>query len=542
MTSSKNNRNRKGQSRRGGALDVLTGVFHGRGALRTGFVSTLALLCSVGFATGSYAQTATTPWIGQNGREIVDLNAKPIVSTTNSKVSAKSAKVSTKKKSSAKRDNHIRQIRADVLQEEPWATPGEVLGVPQTPDADLPFEVEPPVDPTTIENPPISLRADSTVPSAPSTIPQAPLNTAIQATDSVPSYGGGEVARESRASQNVDSGVSRRSAPSYSTNPYARIGQAEYNPSLFYGTASPNASINGYRNAPPAVAYGQPGVGCGSQCPDGSCGVFGGFFQNTQVSAGFDNMRSPLDLSDTGNTGADVAVNWGSPRPVFGGLHAQAGVRGVFSDLNGNVANGFYTPDCRSQLFWTAGLYFRASQYSADGLSMGIAYDSLKESYYRKYELNQLRAEVSYTLGGLTTFGFRGAFGLSTEWFELFQVPGQPVVEAKAEVTDYYVGFLRRNFEQGGEATVFGGGTKSSGGIVGGSIEAPLTDSFSLKCSGAYVFAKERGGLTKREEETWNMSMGLVWRLGGGARGMSTSPQPLFDVADNGTFLQNFVR
>ena len=541
MTSSKKDRNRRGQSRRG-ALDVLTDVFHGRSALRTGFVSTLALLCSAGFATGAYAQTATTPWIGQNGREIVDLNAKPIVSTTNSKVSAKSAKVSTKKKADAKRDNHIRQIRAEVLQEEPWAVPGDVLDAPQAPDVNPPFEMEPSVDPTSIDNPPISIGTESATPSAPSTIPQAPPRATIQATSPAPAYVEGEVAREPRASQSADTGVTRRSAPSYSTNPYARIGQAEYNPSLFYGTASPNASINGYRNAPPAVAYGQPGVGCGSQCSDGSCGVFGGFFQNTQLSAGFDGMRSPLDLADTGNAGADVAVNWGSARPVFGGLHAQAGVRGVFTDLNGNLANGFFTPDCRSQIFWTAGLYFRASQYSADGLSMGVAYDSLRDKYYRKYELDQLRAEVSYTIGGLTTFGFRGAFGLSENWCELFQVPGQPVVEAKAEATDYYVGFLRRNFAQGGEATIFGGGTKSSGGIVGGSIEAPLTDSFSLKCSGSYVFAKERGGLTKREEETWSMSMGLVWRLGGGARCASTSPQPLFDVADNGTFLQNFAR
>ena len=140
--------------------------------------------------------------------------------------------------------------------------------------------------------------------------------------------------------------------------------------------------------------------------------VFGGFFQNTQLSAGFDNMRSPIDLEDTGNTGGNFAVNWGSVRPVFGGLHVQAGVRGVFTDLNGEIANGFITDDCRSQLFWTAGLYFRANQYSTEGLSMGVVYDSLREKYYRKYELSQLRTEVSYTFCGGTTIGFRGAFGL----------------------------------------------------------------------------------------------------------------------------------
>ena len=527
MTSSKNDRNRNGRARRSGVFGVLAGVFNGRSALKAGVVSA-ALLCSVGFTLDSYAQTATTPWTGQNGREIVDLNAKPIVSTTNSQVSTK--KVSSKKKSSVKRSNPIRQIRADLPQDNLWGASEEIPNTPPDFGPDSSFGEEPLVEAAPIERQPAAL---GTAPTQPQPV--------IQATSPAPSYYEGEVVKETSAPQTAGAAVPRSAAPAFSNNPYARIGQAEYNPSLFYGTASPNASINGYRNAPPAVAYGQSGVGCGSQCGDGSCGVFGGFFQNTQLSSGFDSMRSPLDLDDRGNAGADVAINWGSVRPVFGGLHLQAGVRGVFTDLNGNIANGFYTEDCRSQLFWTAGLYFRANQYSTDGLSMGVAYDSLKESYYRKYELDQLRAEVSYTFGGAMTLGFRGAFGLSEDWCELFQPVGTQAVEAKAEVTDYYVGFMRWNYAQGGEATIFGGGTKSSGGIVGGSVEAPLTDCFSLKCSGSYVFAKERG-LTKREEETWNMSMGLVWYLGGGARCASTSPRPLFDVADNGTFLQNFVR
>ncbi len=518
MTSSKTNRNRKGQSRRSGMLNALVGAFDGRNALRTGVVSALALLCSVSLTSESYAQTATTPWIGQNGREIVDLNAKPIVSTTNSKVT-------TKKKATAKKSNPIRQIRADVPQEE-YPSDAELLG------NDLPFEPEPLEDPTKVERLPFTLES---TPVKPQEAPRA----AIQAVDVAPNYPQGEVAKETSAPLNNPS-VSTGPAP-YSNNPYARIGQAEYNPRLFYGTASPNASVNGYRNAPPAVAYGQSGAGCGSACYDGSCGVFGGFFQNTQLSAGFDNMRSPIDLEDTGNTGGNFAVNWGSVRPVFGGLHVQAGVRGVFTDLNGEIANGFITDDCRSQLFWTAGLYFRANQYSAEGLSMGVVYDSLREKYYREYELSQLRTEVSYTFCGGTTIGFRGAFGLEDGMCDLVRIAPTLTIEAKAEVTDYYVGFMRWNFAQGGEASIFGGGTKSSGGIIGGSVEAPLTDCFALKCSGAYVFGKERG-LTEREEETWNMSMGLVWYLDGGARNGATSPRPLFDVANNGSFLQNFKR
>ena len=89
--------------------------------------------------------------------------------------------------------------------------------------------------------------------------------------------------------------------------------------------------------------------------------------------------------------------------------------------------------------------------------------------------------------------------------------------------------------------TVFGGVTEWSEGIVGGSVEAPLTDSFALKCSGTCVFSTDRG-LTDREEECCNMSMGIVFYFLVNSRDSITAPRPLFDVADNGTFLQNFIR
>ena len=40
-------------------------------------------------------------------------------------------------------------------------------------------------------------------------------------------------------------------------------------------------------------------------------------------------------------------------------------------------------------------------------------------------------------------------------------------------------------------------------------------------------------------EENWNISMGLVYRPGG-PRGCGRYCRPLFDVADNGTFMLDF--
>ena len=40
-------------------------------------------------------------------------------------------------------------------------------------------------------------------------------------------------------------------------------------------------------------------------------------------------------------------------------------------------------------------------------------------------------------------------------------------------------------------------------------------------------------------EENWNISMGIVYRPGG-PRGCGRYCRPLFDVADNGTFMLDF--
>ena len=540
MTSSNADRNGQVRLQRAKRFNLLANAVRKQNALKAGLVSALVLMGAANFAPESFAQqtsqiqTVNSPWTGQNGREAVDLSAKPIT---------KAVEKNTAKKTAPKRASRIRQVQAAIPQE-------DLLGG----DLNEPLR-NPEFDNVPLEKPTVGVEEVigglTPVPEALETVPATPATTTapetppvssipkrLQTSESVPpqNYPQKELVKDNNANPNTRSNA----VPGYSTNPYSRIGQAEYNPAQFYGGASPNSSINGYRNAPPVVAYGQNLYGVPSE--QGYCdGAFGGFFQNTQLSAGFDGMKSAIDLADPGNYGGDFAVNWGSARPVFGGLHLQAGARGVFTDLNGTVANGFETNNSRSQTFWTAGAYFRSNQFSTEGLSFGVVYDSLTDKYYRKYELRQLRTELSYTFGGGTTLGFRGAFGLNEDWCELLNLGGGLTIDAKAKSTDYYTAFLRRAFDQGGEFTIFGGVTEQSGGIAGGSIEAPISDSFSLKCSGSYVFPKNRG-FNKREEETWGMSMGLVWHLGGGARNTAATPRPLFDVADNGSLLQNFVR
>ncbi|MGI6401432.1 MAG: DUF6666 family protein [Thermoguttaceae bacterium] len=515
MTSPNEERNREIQTPKGNGRNLLTNALRRHNVLTAGFVSALALLGCANFASESYAQqtrhtqAASTPWTGQNGREIIDLNARPAASPTPKKDVAK--------KAPSKPKNYIRQIQAEIPRQDLFGG-----GLEELPDNPV-FDSAPLEDPTSI----------------PAPLTEAPRNV-IKTPEVAPNYPQGEVARQTAAAPARTE--ARLEAPNaYSANPYSQIGQAEYNPGYFYGTAAPNASINGYRNTAPAIAYGQNPLGCGDPCQQGCYGLFGGFFENTQLGAGFDAMRSPLDLEDAGNYGADFSLNWASPQAIIGGFHLQAGARGVFTDFNGVEANGFTTGASRNQFFWTAGAYYRANQYAAEGLSLGVVYDSVRDTYYRKYELQQMRTELSYMFGGTLTIGFRGAFGLDNDWCDLLKLDEDLVIEAKASASDYYTGFMRWAFAQGGEATIYGGATQHSEGLIGGSVEAPISDSFTLKFSGLYVFPTDRG-LTHREEETWSMSMGLVWYVGGGARNTACSPRPLFDVADNTSFLQNFDR
>ena len=374
------------------------------------------------------------------------------------------------------------------------------------------------------------------IPEAPAVAPAPQYSPSLVAEDAPKNEA---AAPRQTGSQNAFyGGVSEPPRPS--NNPYARIGQAEYHPSQFYGGYAPVAGTA----VPPIAAYGQNLAG-EPTVYNGCAGYWGGccgFLQNLQLEAGALAMRNPLDFEDSGNFGAQFALNWASVRPLFCGLNVQAGARATQLDLNGTAANGFETDDARTQIFWTAGVFFRTPT-GCNGWSAGVVYDSLIENYYRNYELSQLRAELSYSFGGFCDVGFRGAFALNEDEFDFLNLGGGLSIEAKASATSYYTMFLRTNFDQGAQATVFGGVTEWSEAIVGATAEAPLSDSFAVKGGATYIIPSERGLGNLRDEETWNVSAGFVWYLGGGARANACGEtRPLFDVADNGTFLQNFLR
>ena len=102
---------------------------------------------------------------------------------------------------------------------------------------------------------------------------------------------------------------------------------------------------------------------------------------------------------------------------------------------------------------------------------------------------------------------------------------------------------LGRWIGSGGNTLVYGGATEWGEGLLGAEIKAPLSDSLSLKGSAGCVFSRNRGSMRSvKQEEGWNIAVGLSWSPGGKARMGADMGGPLFEVADNGSFLQNYRR
>ena len=115
MTSSNADRNGQVRLQRAKRFNLLANAVRKQNALKAGLVSALVLMGAANFAPESFAQqtsqiqTVNSPWTGQNGREAVDLSAKPIT---------KAVEKNTAKKTAPKRASRIRQVQAAIPQED----------------------------------------------------------------------------------------------------------------------------------------------------------------------------------------------------------------------------------------------------------------------------------------------------------------------------------------------------------------------------------------------------------------------------------------
>jgi len=211
-------------------------------------------------------------------------------------------------------------------------------------------------------------------------------------------------------------------------------------------------------------------------------------------------------------------------------LSAQFGVRATQSNIHGAEM----TNQHRSQVFVTGGL-FRRVDY---GLQYGAVLDYLSDDWYFHGDLAQIRGEVSWKTGGCHEFGVRymGAINDDRSAFRVRHDTGGLVDgDVAFEAADQYRFFYRRMLAGAGDATAFLGGVDDGNVLMGGVLNLPLRSKLMLSTSATYLVGSGPD-LEDHRTDAWNISVGFVYRPGG-PTGCGRYCRPMFDVADNGSFL-----
>ncbi|MCA9268266.1 MAG: hypothetical protein KDA41_07335 [Planctomycetales bacterium] len=268
---------------------------------------------------------------------------------------------------------------------------------------------------------------------------------------------------------------------------------------------------------------------------------------NLSVNFGAHGFKGPLNSSFDSSFGFQAGVNLGAALPGnCWGLGWQVGVQTIgsnFEGLNSNV-NPALPGDDRNQTFFTAGMFRRVDC----GLQGGIAYDHLQDDWHYNYSLSQLRGEFSWVHDGWYEFGFffNASLGSDTSLYNRQQT-------RSAHATDLYALFYRHHFDDCGAnwGRIYLGLTgdvhsvdntvsATNNALFGTDMHVGLSDCWALETGFTYSIP---GGSNNAAvlTESWNVGFNLIWyphgQTGGTDRGYY---RPLFNVADNGTFLVDF--
>jgi hypothetical protein len=271
---------------------------------------------------------------------------------------------------------------------------------------------------------------------------------------------------------------------------------------------------------------------CGPSCGGGGCGHHG-WLQNLSVFGGFHAFKGPVDRGQNGNFGLHEGINWGSALWYARRLGYQVGGQILHSDLSGNN-NFFRTSASRTQYFITVGMFQRA--IAGDPWQWGVAFDGLNDEYFVNQRMSKVRAEISFVGSQGEELGFWTSVGTDSATAN-YENNGQ-LITTTWESVDLFAFFYRKTFSNFGQGRVWGGFTDTSDGLFGGDYRVPLGNYLAISGNANYLIPSQGGANGGVNQESWNLSMNLVWHIGGGATASSCSPwRPLFDVADNSIFM-----
>ena len=293
-----------------------------------------------------------------------------------------------------------------------------------------------------------------------------------------------------------------------------------------------------------------PGSDCATCGPGGygrvyggdpACGTCGPCFprlslENLELFAGAHGFTGPNNRG-SGSFGFHEGLNLGTP--FICGLALQGGYQATQSNFEGT----FFTPDDRTQSFVTVGAFRRVDL----GLQGGVVVDYLGDKWDCDINLAQLRGELSWKMPCEHEFGFWFAAGLDRSSIVArdvqFPLPGgeEDTVEITdgtftVEPLDIYAFFYRKQLACGGECRAWAGFTDESQGLMGGNLSLPVSNCLSFATDFLYIMPRE-ASTTSFTDEAWNVSFSFVWTP---CRRNVCGPnycRPLFDVANNGSFV-----
>lgn len=272
------------------------------------------------------------------------------------------------------------------------------------------------------------------------------------------------------------------------------------------------------------------GCGCGGYGHP-NCGMFlHALFSRSEIFAGVQGYKGPLDVGDNGNFGFHQGFNIGVPLLPSIGLGGQIGGTWTQSDLSGYTVDGFESTDARYQSFFTLGLFQRATECC--NWQWGLAVDWLHDEWLEDVDLQQLRGEVGYRFSNCHEFGFW--FTTSDDTDEV----SNRAFDVTVETTDLYAFYYRINTCEGNEFRLWAGWSGNSDGLLGGDFQMPINDSFALRGGVNYLIPNEGDGFEGTSQESWNVGISFVWYPKCRARTAVCDPfNPLLRPADNSTFM-----
>ena len=255
-----------------------------------------------------------------------------------------------------------------------------------------------------------------------------------------------------------------------------------------------------------------------------------------EVFAGAHGFTGPYNRG-SGSFGFHEGIN--AAMPFICGLAIQGGYQATQSNFEG----AFFTPDDRTQSFVTVGAFRRVDL----GLGGGIVVDYIYDTWDCDINVAQLRGELSWKMPCEHEWGFWFAAGIDRSTITARQVdfplPGEDedtvVISDGSFVVqplDMYAFFYRKQLACGGECRAFGGWADDSRGLLGGNIRLPVSECLAFTTDFLYILPAESSP-TGFVEEAWNVSFNFVWTPCFWRRSGPNYCRPLFDVANNGSFI-----